>query len=102
MAKYDLAEFAAINARAYRDYLASRDLLANHPNMKKIGLTREQLEAICRDLEAYAACAAELDALRGLMREWENQGSTRDIAYRDDLCERWLAALAEHETGNAP
>ncbi|MCA1668312.1 MAG: hypothetical protein LC793_13140 [Thermomicrobia bacterium] len=40
---------------------------------------------------------AELTRLRGLMREWERQDSTRDVAYRDDLCERWRAALGEGE-----
>ncbi len=39
--------------------------------------------------------------LRGLMNEWEYQGGTRDTAYRDDLCARWLAALAPPDPPDA-
>jgi membrane-bound ClpP family serine protease len=56
MAKYDLAPFAALNAKAYRDYLAK------YPKRHTVFVTREQLEAICRDLEAYTDRDADATA----------------------------------------
>jgi hypothetical protein len=56
MAKYEYAPFAALNAKAYRDYLKM------HRGLQKITLTREQLEAICRDLLDYTDRDAEATA----------------------------------------
>jgi hypothetical protein len=90
MAKYEYAPFAATNAKAYRDYLAK------HPDAEQIPLTRGQLEAICRDLEAYTdrdadatawaeqatRSAGEVGVLRARLAD--AQQTVRD--YEDALC----------------
>lgn len=90
MAKYDLAEFAAINARAYREYMA------RHPE-SRINLTREQLEAICRDLDDYASAATELAQLRRVLEIERGQvaGEIESLRYalgdiRDDADNGWV------------
>jgi len=102
MAKYDLAEFAAINARAYREYMA------RHPDQQRISLTREQLEAICRDLEDYAAVRERLAIITEAVqmeRTTLNDAFDADawIGYATPLAsvERIAAALAEKGDGDA-
>jgi hypothetical protein len=74
---------AAINARAYRDYLE------RHPRVTAITLTRPQLEAICRDLEAYTDRDAEATA-------WAEQ-ATRSAAEMARLRVVVDAALRDRE-----
>jgi hypothetical protein len=86
MAKYEYAPYAATNAKAYRDYLAK------HPQQRAIPLTRAQLEAICRDLEAYADLYADATA-------WAEQ-ATRSAARIAELeAERELIRMLEAQNG---
>jgi hypothetical protein len=81
MAKYDNAPFAKVNGEAFRE------MMRREPDRQTFTLTRDQLEAICRDLIEYTDRDADASA-------WAAQ-ATKNAGENGILRARLETAFAE-------